>query len=191
MSHHRFDPEKASHLLDPERKEKLPPDQVLALLELKKGDIVADLGSGNGFFTVPIAQKTETTVYAVDIEPKMLDGLKAYARKEGVTTIRPIVSDLTEMTITDQAVDKIFSSLVMHEVTDLEKAIQEMKRILRPNGKLLILDWEAVDMNEGPPLSVRIPSDKLKAVFEGQGFYVEKRKINEGVYALKMSMLKK
>jgi len=79
----------------------------------------------------------------------------------------------------------------MHEVTDLEKAIQEMKRILRPNGKLLILDWEAVDMNEGPPLSVRIPSDKLKAVFEGQGFYVEKRKINEGVYALKMSMLKK
>lgn len=57
MSHHRFDPEKASLLLNPERKEKLPPDQILALLELKKGDIVADLGSGNGFFTIPIAQK--------------------------------------------------------------------------------------------------------------------------------------
>ncbi|AJH77974.1 class I SAM-dependent methyltransferase [Heyndrickxia coagulans] len=191
MSHHRFDPEKASLLLNPERKEKLPPDQILALLELKKGDIVADLGSGNGFFTIPIAQKTETTVYAVDIEPKMLDGLKAYASQEGVTTIRPIVSDLTEMAIANQAVDKIFSSLVMHEISDLEKAIQEMRRILRPNGKLLILDWEAVDMNEGPPLSVRIPSDKLKAVFEGQGFYVEKRKINEGIYALKMSMLEK
>ncbi|UYM82704.1 class I SAM-dependent methyltransferase [Heyndrickxia coagulans] len=191
MSHHRFDPEKASLLLNPERKEKLPPDQILALLELKKGDIVADLGSGNGFFSIPIAQKTETTVYAVDIEPKMLDGLKAYASQEGVTTIRPIVSDLTEMAIANQAVDKIFSSLVMHEISDLEKAIQEMRRILRPNGKLLILDWEAVDMNEGPPLSVRIPSDKLKAVFEGQGFYVEKRKINEGIYALKMSMLEK
>ncbi|MED4346395.1 class I SAM-dependent methyltransferase [Heyndrickxia coagulans] len=178
-------------MLNPERKEKLPPDQILALLELKKGDIVADLGSGNGFFTIPIAQKTETTVYAVDIEPKMLDGLKAYASQEGVTTIRPIVSDLTEMAIANQAVDKIFSSLVMHEISDLEKAIQEMRRILRPNGKLLILDWEAVDMNEGPPLSVRIPSDKLKAVFEGQGFYVEKRKINEGIYALKMSMLEK
>ncbi|MGV3487235.1 MAG: class I SAM-dependent methyltransferase, partial [Tuberibacillus sp.] len=124
MSHeHRFNPEKASLLLDPSRKEKLPPNKILALLELEKGNVVADLGSGNGFFTVPIAKSTETTVYAVDIEPKMLEGLKEYAKQEGVDNIQTITSDLANIQLPNNSVDKIFSSLVMHEVSDMDAMI--------------------------------------------------------------------
>ncbi|GGE52691.1 methyltransferase type 11 [Pullulanibacillus camelliae] len=189
MSHeHRFNPEKAGRLLDPNRKKKLPPDEILALLGLERGDVVADLGSGNGFFTVPIAQKTETTVYAVDIEPKMLEGLKVYADQEEVKNIQTVTSDLIDIDLPDDSVDKIFSSLVMHEVSDLNAMLSEMKRILRVNGKLLILDWEAVEMNEGPPLKIRIPSEKLKALFEEQQFQVKKQMVSPEVYALVMSI---
>lgn len=189
MSHgHRFNPEKAGKLLDPRRKDKLPPDKVLSLFDLKKGDIVADFGAGNGFFTIPIAQKTESTVYAIDIEPKMLAGLQEHAAETGVENIKTVAADLADTTLEPESLDKIFSSFVMHEVPDLEAVMEEMKRILKPDGKILILDWEAIEMNEGPPLHERIPSDQLKAAFEKQHFNVEKQMINSGVYALIMTI---
>lgn len=184
----RFHPEKADQLLDPRRKEKYPPEKILALLELRKGDVVADLGSGNGFFTVPIAKKTGTTVYAIDIEPMMLEGLRDYAKRENVNTIRTIRSDLVQIALPDGSVDKIFSSLVMHEVSDLDAMMREMKRIARADCKILILDWEAKEGHEGPPLSVRIPSEKLKSFFEKNNFSVKKQMINSDVYALMMSI---
>lgn len=115
-------------------------------------------------------------------------GLWHTQKAKGLDLIQSIVSNLSEMDLPDDAVDKIFSSLVMHEVSDLEAAIREMKRILRPNGKLLILDWEAAEMNEGPPLEVRIPSERLKAIFEEHQFEVQKQMINDGIYALIMSI---
>jgi len=185
---HRFNPEKADLLLDPRRREKLPPEEILALLEIEKGDIIADLGSGNGYFTVPIAEKTGTTVYAVDIEPKMLDSLMDHAAKADVKNIQPVTSDLAQIKLPNHSVDKIFSSMVMHEISSLNAVIGEIKRIVRPNAKLLILDWEAIEMKAGPPLKVRIPSEKLKAIFEAHHFRVEKRMINSGVYAFVMSL---
>jgi ubiquinone/menaquinone biosynthesis C-methylase UbiE len=192
MSHgHRFNPEKAGKLLDPRRKEKLPPEKILTLFDLKAGEIVADFGAGNGFFTVPIAQATGNDVYAIDIEPKMLEGLKEHARESGIENITTIITDLANTTLAEQSVDKIFSSFVMHEVPDLPAVMEEIKRILKPNGRILILDWEAIEMNEGPPLAHRIPSDQLKATFESHGFSVEKQIINSGVYALIMTVDRK
>lgn len=66
MTGHRFRPEKAGKLLDPKRKNIVSPEQVMDVLEIKLGDIVADLGAGNGYFTVPIAQKTKAPVYAIE-----------------------------------------------------------------------------------------------------------------------------
>lgn len=189
MSHdHRFNPEKASKLLDPKRKEMLPPDKILPLFDLQLGDIVADFGAGNGFFTIPIAQKTKATVYAIDIEPKMLAGLDNHASQHGINTIKTITADLANTTLDNESVDKIFSSFVMHEVPDLVAVMKEIKRILKPDGKILILDWEAVEMNQGPPLHERIPSNQLKKAFEKQHFKVEKQMINSGIYALKMTI---
>ncbi|MFZ3579786.1 class I SAM-dependent methyltransferase [Virgibacillus sp. DJP39] len=61
------------------RKDLLPPDKVLEHLNLNFNDTVADLGAGNGYFTIPIAKSTRDLVYAVDIEPKMLEMLKVNA----------------------------------------------------------------------------------------------------------------
>lgn len=184
---HVFNPDKAGKLLDPKRKEQLPPEKVLDLFDLKAGDTVADLGAGNGFFTIPMAKRTGQTVYAVDIEPKMLAGLKEHAERESVNNIDYIVGSLAETTLKEHSMTHVFSSFVMHEVPNLEAVFKELKRILTEDGKGLILDWEAVESESGPPLEVRIPSQKLKTSFEDFGFKTELHKINETVYALLIS----
>jgi 16S rRNA A1518/A1519 N6-dimethyltransferase RsmA/KsgA/DIM1 with predicted DNA glycosylase/AP lyase activity len=81
MAGHIFNPEHADKLLDPKRIELLPPEKIIDELTLRNDDIIADLGAGNGFFTLPLAKNTSQTVYAVDIEPKMLELLKKRAKK--------------------------------------------------------------------------------------------------------------
>ncbi|EGL82346.1 Methyltransferase type 11 [Caldalkalibacillus thermarum TA2.A1] len=161
MTGHRFHPDKADKLVDPKRREKLNPDALLSKLGFKDGERIADLGAGNGFFTLPMAKISSEPVYAVDIEPQMLAKLKERAEKEGLDHIRYIESDLESITLEDHAVDKVFIAFVLHEVGNLSKALCEVKRILKPGGKGLILEWEAVEMEEGPPLHERIHSDAL------------------------------
>nr|WP_156289463.1 methyltransferase domain-containing protein [Oceanobacillus salinisoli] len=89
MSGHgqRFNPEKASKLLDPSRKKIIDPLEVIKMIGLSREDTVADLGAGNGYFSIPIAEYTNQTVYAVDIEPKMFHSLQENAKALGIKNI--------------------------------------------------------------------------------------------------------
>ncbi|WP_299095373.1 class I SAM-dependent methyltransferase [uncultured Metabacillus sp.] len=88
MAGHRFKPDKADKLLDPKRRELVSPEQVVKELKVKKENIIADLGAGNGFFTIPLAKATEQEVYAVDIEEKMLNLLRENANSEKIGNIQ-------------------------------------------------------------------------------------------------------
>ena len=80
MTDKRFNPEKANVLMSADRMELLPPDKIIGHLVIKSSDTIADLGAGNGYFAIPMAQSRKQFVYAVDIEPKMLEMLKENAR---------------------------------------------------------------------------------------------------------------
>ncbi|MFX3624814.1 MAG: class I SAM-dependent methyltransferase [Ectobacillus sp.] len=188
MAGHRFNPEKAGRLLDPKRQQIVPSEKVIEILGVEKDDVIADLGAGNGYFTVPIAKITEVPVYAIDIEPKMLDFLQEHAQREGVTDIQYITSDITQVPLDSGAVDKALIAFVAHEVPSLDDLFAEMRRMINPGGKLLILEWEAVQSEMGPPLHERIPSQKLKELLEQKGFAVELFTISEPVYGLLVSM---
>lgn len=180
---HRFNPEKAGKLLNSERKQLISPDTVMDLLGLGRDDIVADLGAGNGYFTVPIAAHTDKTVYAVDIEPKMLELLREHAAIDHVNNIKYIESNLENIPIPDQEVEKILIAFVIHEVPDRIKVYQELGRIKKQGGKIVIVDWQAVELKMGPPLHEKIPSSELKKELEENGFEVEILNINENIYA--------
>ncbi|TLS38753.1 class I SAM-dependent methyltransferase [Pseudalkalibacillus caeni] len=184
MAGHRFNPEKAEKLHSPERTKLLPPDQILSMLELGPSDHVADLGAGSGFFTLPIAKQV-TTVYAVDIEPKMLDVLKGRAEEAEVDNVEFVISDLENVQLDDNSVDKAINAFVAHEIPDLPKALNELKRILKPTGQALLLDWAPVEHPEaGPPAHERIPVEKLQNIVEENGFQTEERSINPNYYIL-------
>ncbi|PLR82194.1 SAM-dependent methyltransferase [Bacillus canaveralius] len=184
MAGHRFNPEKADKLLDTKRKELIDPEQVISLLGLRKNDAVADLGAGNGYFTIPLAKETNDVVYAVDIEPKMLELLKERASKENLKNIQFIESDLENINLKERSVSKAVVAFVMHEIPNMEKALGEFKRILKPNGTLLILEWEAVKTEAGPPLHERIASGDMEQFLWKNGLKSSAVSLNEAIYAV-------
>ncbi|MCA0172868.1 class I SAM-dependent methyltransferase [Bacillus sp. RAR_GA_16] len=181
MAGKRFKPGKADRLLDPKRKEIISPEQVFDHLQVKRTDHVADFGAGNGYFTVPLAEVAEH-VYAVDIEKQMLDLLKKRAIE--AENIDYIVSSLEQINLADHVADKAVAAFVIHEVPDLKKAFGEFKRIIKPGQKLLVLEWEAIDMEMGPPLHERISSQKMKEIFEENGLKPEVHHFHEAVYGV-------
>lgn len=181
MAGKRFKPGKADRLLDPKRKEIISPEQVIAHLDVMMTDQVADFGAGNGYFTLPLAEVAEH-VYAVDIEKQMLDLLKNRAIELG--NIDYIVSSLEQIHLADHVADKAVAAFVIHEVPDLKKAFGEFKRIIKPGQQLLVLEWEAIEMEMGPPLHERISSQKMKEIFEENGLKPEVHHFHESVYGV-------
>ncbi|OLO26135.1 hypothetical protein BTR23_24050 [Alkalihalophilus pseudofirmus] len=180
----RFDPRKADKLINPKRYELITPEKTIERFGIKQGDIVADLGAGNGVFTIPIAEKTKTKVYAVDIEPQMLTLLEERAKKANLDEIVYVTSDLQDIKIEDHSVDHALISLVLHEVSDLKLVLAAVKRILKTDGQLLIIEWEAVDSKMGPPLNERISSNAMKKILEKNDFKVEIVELAPVIYGM-------
>lgn len=174
MGKHRFKPEDVHKLHDPKRVEILPPQKILREFGVQGGDVVADLGAGSGYFTLPIAHITGETVYAVDIEPKMLDQLRERARAENVSdSIHAVVSDLENIQLEDRIADKAVAAFVLHEVSNLGKALGEIKRILKPGGKALALEWRKIKTETGPPLHERLDPEMFTNEARQHGFHAE------------------
>lgn len=161
MAGHRFHPEKAEKLLDPKRKEIIAPERAIEILQIGTQDVIVDLGAGNGYFTVPMAKMTKEKVYAVDVQQEMLEFLKTHAEKEQVDNIEYILEDVSNTSLPSRLADKGLMSFVFHEVDDHDAVLAEIQRVMKPNGKFLIIEWEAVESEMGPPLHERIPSQQL------------------------------
>ncbi|UOQ93941.1 class I SAM-dependent methyltransferase [Halobacillus shinanisalinarum] len=185
MGGHRFNPEKADKLLSEDRQQQLPYKQIMDMLELSKRDVIADLGAGNGYFTIPMAGHTKEPVYAVDIEPEMIDMLKNRAAEARVNNIDYLISDLEHIPIDSQSVDKVMVSLVIHEVPSIENALTEIRRILKPGGIVLFIEWEAIETDDGPPIHEKIPSGELAETLQAQGFETTVFQLYSSHYAIK------
>ena len=180
---HQFNPEHAKKLDNEKRRKMLPPDEIIKHLQLESNDCVIDLGAGTGYFTIPIA-KNVTKVIAVDISDKMLDILKGKLLEENINNVDLIEHRIEKIPLQDNTVHKIIASLVMHEVNDLKQTLEEMKRVLKPNGKVLIIEWEKKETESGPPIEERLLSDELKLILEKYFANIELARPNNDQYIL-------
>ncbi|MBW3110834.1 class I SAM-dependent methyltransferase [Bacillus sp. MCCB 382] len=182
MTGHLFEHHKASKLLDPKRQAIVPVDKVLEMLQLKPDDIVADLGCGNGYLTLPIARKVETNVQAVDLQQEMLEYLKHRAGEEDIDNIVYEKSSLEYLSFNKKTLDKVVSAFVLHEVPDLIKVFQDLHDMLKDDGIWLILDWEAVESEMGPPMEERLASEDLDRQLTSAGFTTTVGHLHTSVY---------
>ena len=174
MEHHI---DRVKFLMSEERKQWHNPQTILN--QITKGMIIADLGCGPGFFTIPIAQITgeKGLVYAVDSNQTMLNALKENIAKSDVNpnTIKIVNSDVCHTGISGESVDFVLFANFLHEVEDKKAFFQEVKRISKPSTYIVDVDWKKTKSEYGPPLKDRLLEDEAKGVLEENGFCVIKQ----------------
>lgn len=134
-----------AHLNKPGRDLKV--NLVIQKLGLKSGDIVADIGSGSGSFTIPFAKAVapKGTVYAVDIDPKMLDYVRTRGEKAGVTNLRTVLGQPDDPKLPVKDIDVAFFHRVLHMIEHREAYLDNVAKYLKPDGRIVIIDKNPQD----------------------------------------------
>ena len=120
---------------------------MLAALNVKPGDVVCDLGCGNGFYTLKLANFVgeKGRVLAVDIQREMLGLLKDRAAEEKITNIEPILGAVVDPKLPDGAVDLVLLADVYHEFSHPEEMLAAIRKSLKPTGRVALVEFRAED----------------------------------------------
>ncbi|MDH7570974.1 MAG: methyltransferase domain-containing protein [Armatimonadota bacterium] len=170
---HKFDPRNASGLENPERLRIQNPALVIRHLHVSEGMHVADVGAGTGFFTLPLADVVgpRGRVYALDVSPQMLEHLRA--RLDGRTQVVILRSEESRLPLPDSSVDRVLLANVFHELEDAPSMAREVVRILRPGGRVAVLDWAKraakSEGEPGPPMEHRVDAHQAAAALRAAG----------------------
>ncbi|MFA5095097.1 MAG: class I SAM-dependent methyltransferase [Candidatus Paceibacterota bacterium] len=169
------------------------PVKNLKAFDLRENMIVADLGAGSGFYTIPAAGiVSRGKVYAIEIQKDFLTTIKNKAAEAHLNNLECFVGDIEKIggtKLKDNIVDAVIASNILFQVEDKDKFIEEAKRILKPNGKLLLIDWSDNSSGIGASFDKIIPKNKAREMFEKEGF-IWQRDISAGDHHYGMILVK-
>lgn len=169
MEHHFDAKESAKSFDDPARDAWQLPDRVIAALNLKRGQIVADIGAGTGYFSMRIAKSDAMPkVYAVDIEPSMVSYLRERAAKEGLKNVTAIQAAADQPNL-PEPVDLILIVDTYHHIGNREAYFRRLAKSIKPGGRVAIIDFKP-DSPEGPPKEFRFPLETFKSEMGKAGY---------------------
>ena len=165
-----FDPkESALRFDDPARDRWQLPDRVIAALDLKSGQIVADIGAGTGYFSVRLAKsKASPKVYAADIEPEMVSYLRERAAKEGLDNVIAVQAAADQPNL-PEPVDLTLIVDTYHHIGNREAYFRRLAKSIKPGGRVVIIDFKP-DSPEGPPKEFRFPLEQFKSEMGKAGY---------------------
>jgi SAM-dependent methyltransferase len=173
MEHRHHDPAAyMASLDDPARDAYQKPDEVMKALALHEGETVADIGSGTGYFTVRFARAVgpQGRVYAVDISPDMIRHLNHRLRDEGIRNVVPVLSDPDDPLLPDSSVDCFVIVDTWHHIEDKARYLSRMRRMLKPGGEIVHIDFKKQDLPVGPPTGMKIAREDLIKQMDAAGF---------------------
>jgi ubiquinone/menaquinone biosynthesis C-methylase UbiE len=144
--------------LQPGRRTWQKPARVLRALGVRRGEVVADVGAGPGFWTIPLARRVgrQGHVFALDPEPAVLDALRRRLEHAGVRNVTPVLNDDTAPMLPEAACDLAVIVNVYHHFAEPARFLRLMARCLKRGGRLVNIDWADRDTPKGPPAHRRI-----------------------------------
>ncbi len=169
---HKFSPASVAKLEDPRRFHPFSPLEILEAVGLREGMRVADVGCGVGVFALPAALLVggDGIVYAIDPQEAMLSILRERASATRAENIRPLRSSEERIPIPDGTLDLALMVDVLHELEG-DGTLKEVRRILRPGGTLVVIDWRRDGREDmGPPREERVPEGEVRRRLSSLGF---------------------
>ena len=133
----------------PERDDEEKTDSVLAALELKPGMVVADVGAGSGYYSSRMAQRVgpRGTVYAVDVQPDMIDILRLQMKQRGAANVQPVLGAETDPRLPPESLDLAIMVDVYHELEYPYEMLAAVVKALKPGGRVAFVEFRANDPN--------------------------------------------
>jgi ubiquinone/menaquinone biosynthesis C-methylase UbiE len=171
---HRFDDvERWVDLFDdPSRDEWQKPEEVVRFLQVPDGGVVADLGAGTGYFTMHLARAVgpDGLVFAVDIEPDLVEHIAERVGEAGLGNVRPVLAERDHPELAEWSTDLIFVCDTWHHIDDRVVYLGKLERILRKGGRVAVVDFREGDLPVGPPAGHKLSRDAVVAEFEKAGW---------------------
>lgn len=155
-----------------ERELEEDPDLAMRLIRVQRGSTVADVGAGSGYFTVRLARAVGATgkVYAVDIQPGMLELLQRAVAKEKLTNVIPVLAVENDPRLPPESLDLVLMVDVYHELSSPQVTLGHLKRALKPGGRLVLLEYRAEDPDVPIRPEHKMTKAQVKLEIEHEGF---------------------
>jgi ubiquinone/menaquinone biosynthesis C-methylase UbiE len=186
---HKFNIKSLEKLDNPKRRQLMPPEETLKKFHTSNEGTFLDIGCGIGYFSIPAANiLKQGKVIGLDIMPEMIDIAKE--RATNISNVEFIKSEEYSFPIPDASINYVFICNVIHEIENKPKYFNEIRRVLKPNGMLYIIDWQKKETKTGPSINDRISKDEMIKTCTSSNFtHLEDITINTDHYGLKFQLL--
>ena len=160
------------------------PNQILEEVGITKGSVIADLGAGSGHYTFSSARMTgmDGKVYALEVQRDLVEKIKSEAEKNHLTNVSPIWCNIEKIggtKLADGVIDLAIVANVLFQVEDRKDFLKEIFRIVKPHGRVLLVDWSDSYGGMGPTPNAVIKESDAITLFSQNGFKNE-RNVNAG-----------
>ena len=155
-----------------EREREEDPDLAIRFLRIQKGWTVADVGAGSGYITLRLARAVGPMgkVYANDIQPGMLDLLQKNVAKAKMSNVIPVLGTIDDPKLPAGSVDLAIMVDVYHEFSQPQKMLQGLRDALKPDGRLVLLEYRAEDPDVPILREHKMSKAQVKQELEHEGF---------------------
>lgn len=154
------------------------PDKVIATMDLESGDVVADIGSGSGYFTRRLAKAVLPggKVYGVDIQPEMNAALEENCKKEGIINVEAVLGEEADPKLPPASIDWMLLVDVYHEFQQPKPMLAKILEALKPGGRVALVEYRLLgDTAAHIKQEHRMSVDQVMAEWEPAGFVLETR----------------
>ena len=154
-----------------DREKEEAPSKAIALLDLAPDAVLADIGAGSGSYSFRIARKLPRgKIVAVDIQPEMLDFLKAESAKLGVTNVQPHLGSIDDVKLPPASIDAALMVDAYHEFDHPVEMLASLRSALKPKGRIYVLEYRAEDDNVPIKPHHKMTEAQARKEFEAAGF---------------------
>jgi ubiquinone/menaquinone biosynthesis C-methylase UbiE len=154
---------------DPARYAREDPSKLWKRAGLSVGMRVAEVGAGSGFYAFPASDRVGPTgrVYAIDISPELIRMVRARARREHRANVTATLSRAGRIPLAGEIVDRLLLANVLHGIPPA--TVREAVRLLKPGGRLVVLDWRKESSPYGPPVDHRLSAAAARRALREHG----------------------